>query len=136
MGIEASVGSGSSSYLLSYPVFQNVRLAISLCQLYGGYMAEIESEAEYIFVTDFIKPLVANESVVVSGSDEGHEGVWGFTNPGNGLYYLTWAPGQPDGGANENCLFLSPGKNRPLFSDGPCVGPDFFRFLCEVGPTN
>jgi len=130
---QASFSYGGSSYFLSRPSVSNYGDANSLCALYGGYLVELIDLQQYGNITKFLRAHVTT-NVAFGATDEGHEGQWTSMTSGAhiGMGYL-WAPGEPNGGTNENCMQLS--VSSGLFNDVPCYTPNNdwnFRFLCEI----
>jgi len=58
-------------------------------------------------------------------TDEGHEGTW-LTVTSQTPSFLTWAPGQPNGGTSANCALM----NNGLAYDWGC-GAYRYPFACE-----
>ena len=71
----------------------------------GGYLATIDSAAEY----QFLSWVMRARNAYVSGSDAASEGNWVLTdgpNAGQPAPYLPWSFGEPSG-VGQNCLALS-----------------------------
>ena len=70
--------------------------AVQLCIAIGGYLAEIESDAEY----NSILPLLEFEAKHwIAGSDKRIEGTFEFERSGVAMTYFKWAVDQPETGS-------------------------------------
>jgi hypothetical protein len=72
----------------------------------GGYLATVDSAAEYQFLSWVLRA----RNAYVSGSDAANEGTWVLTdgpNAGRSALYLPWSFAEPSGGVGQNCLVLS-----------------------------
>ncbi|CAL1530128.1 unnamed protein product [Lymnaea stagnalis] len=124
-------------YLLSKIAdFVSAPVAQESCELYGGYLAEIEDDDELQFVQNFFKTRskIDFKFVLIGGTDEGHENVWVYQRDGRAMTYTKWALGEPVGGVTNNCLFLGSERNW-LMAASPCLVlvEDYNpRYLCEV----
>ncbi|KAH9500431.1 nucleolar pre-ribosomal-associated protein 1 [Bulinus truncatus] len=97
--------------------------AQAVCELYGGYLVELDSHEEYIFVRDFIQHINVTPLVMTGATDADQEGIWV-----NQHYNATagqtfdWAPGEPKDGSANNCQ---------------CYGqPSFLLYDCNCDFTN
>ncbi|XP_059146630.1 uncharacterized protein LOC131934586 [Physella acuta] len=104
-----------------------------VCNTFGGYLVEIDSEQEYNFI---IQNLPANEGYsffYVGATDFGHENVWIYVHTNTSVTYLNWRPGDPDGRNVQNCLTLF--TPTWLMADAEC---SYTReslnmgYICEV----
>merc|ERR1711887_512820 len=109
-----------SSYLFSEDV-NTWQDAAEMCELFGGYLAKIDSMAENYCIVEYAHSLLP-------ASIEGvhRQGLHGD--------YLTWQPSwntawnngaeypQPDGGTGQNCFGLTLGasRNSGKWWDDPC----------------
>merc|ERR1711970_815784 len=127
-----------SSYLFSEET-DTWHDAAEMCELFGGYLAQIDSMAENYCLVDYANSLVPASTNGVpfwhSTNDIDSEGVHR-----QGLYgeYLTWQPSwndvgypEPDGGTAANCFgfYLGPSKNSGKWWDAPCTTQK--RYICE-----
>lgn len=73
-----------------------------------GYLATITTSQEQNFVASSF-PQILPEYVWLGATDEASEGVWQWITdePWN---YTNWAPGEPNGGTNQNCLDFADGS--------------------------
>ena len=119
-----------SQYLLSKSRQQNVNLCQFICTVHGGYLAEVDSEAELTFLRNFIRPLLQNDNeypdVFVGATDHGHKGTFKFMQNENKPVYTNWG-GFPSNG--YDCLILAKNSDY-LMNDYDCN--EATRFLCEV----
>ena len=120
-------------YLLSHGVMNSQAFSNAFCQLFGGYLAEIDDEDEWNFVYDFLFNQNNNPGklwTMLGATDEGHEGVgqWEWLEFNTPMTSQHWMAGEPNGGTTENCLFVGPNG----YIDKACVNTDVTRFLCEV----
>lgn len=119
-----------SKYLLSKTRQQNVNLCQFMCTVHGGYLAEVDDEAEMNFLRDFIRPLLVNDNeypdVFIGATDHGHKGVFKFMQNENKPVYTNWG-GFPSNG--YDCLILAKNSDY-LMNDYDCN--EATRFLCEI----
>ncbi|CAL1530129.1 unnamed protein product [Lymnaea stagnalis] len=109
------------------------------CELYGGYLAEIDDDDELHFVQNFIKTRsnIDYRMVLIGGTDDGHEHVWYYQRDGRAMTYTNWAPGQPIVDPTTNCVYLWADFSW-LMDDYHCFQLDRTfnpRYLCEVPET-
>ena len=132
--MESQTNYGGHAYFLSRPVTWNTHRADSWCRLFGGYLVEVNSQAEYQFVWDWVKGNNFGEWVFISGSDEGHEGHYTYFHSGRPVDYFSWSINEPNQGTSGNCLHFNINRSAGMF-DGVCNdfksnnGPA--RFICE-----
>ena len=115
-------------YFISRPVVRNVATAASVCAYRNAYLAEVNDQNEAGFLFSFVQREAGDIPVAVGATYVGHTGVWEFLTSGTPVTYFHWGPGQPSRGKGDNCMFLS---DKSVMSDGPCVGLDMVRFVCE-----
>ncbi|XP_005111903.1 girdin [Aplysia californica] len=132
--LHASTNDRGRHYLLSKKTSVYVFEANRLCQLHGGYLAEVNDWHEFYFLANFVHTHSYDYTYAMLGaSDEGHDGRWTFLTSRTGMSTLVWANHEPDGGTTANCLFLGAGMQRMY--DGQCHEYSSsweVRFLCEV----
>uniref|UniRef100_A0A2C9KHD1 C-type lectin domain-containing protein n=1 Tax=Biomphalaria glabrata TaxID=6526 RepID=A0A2C9KHD1_BIOGL len=124
-------------YLLSresvffYPTF-----AQSLCALHGGYLVEVNTQAEFDFLKQFIRTYGSHfEHVYTGGTDENHEGVWLYRHSQTPVVPF-WAPGEPNNdnkNFDENCEEFHKDLQWSM-NDLQCSFPNstVSGFICEV----
>ncbi|XP_005103184.1 perlucin-like protein [Aplysia californica] len=137
----ASANYKGSHYFVTEQRYGNAQEANRLCQLYGGYLVEINDRQEFDFVTDFLfNQSVSHPEIIgawVGATDEGHEGSWRFMTSGGNMSTLVWQHLEPSGGAGENCMNIEiPFK---VMNDYPCFRGDGMHLqaiLCEIPHRN
>lgn len=125
---------GGHRYYLSKPSLRDIAKYDSICRLFGGYLVEIDSQAEYDFVWDFV--VVKNKIIYLAlgATDLGQEGVWKFLHSGKSVVFHKRGDGLT-GGLTSNCMELW--KEFSGFVDEPCYGYNNRKrlesnFLCEI----
>ena len=86
-------------------------------------LVEIWTEAQLDFIRMELRMLAANEggnSWWTSGTDVGREGSWNWAPSSASVGDFIWHSNQPDGGFDQNCLYLSPTYDY-LGNDYPCT---------------
>jgi hypothetical protein len=98
------------------------------CASQGGHLASIHSSAENDFLCQEVNAF-SHDKCWIGLSDEAVEGdfVWTDATPTD---YLDWAPGEPNGGRNENCGQLDRYYPDETWNDEPC--DEALRFICEL----
>ena len=114
------------TYFLSAPVTINVFAMESTCQIYGSHLVFVNNAEEFQFLTGFIKDANYVKETVALGT-------WLFLDRPDRLTYFDWAVGQPDGDAEEKCLFLRYDVSGYKMYDDACHAEVFGRFVCETG---
>ncbi|XP_059146608.1 uncharacterized protein LOC131934566 [Physella acuta] len=126
-------------YLLSNRLYTyQVETAETMCELFGGYLVEIDSTDEHLFLINFLTTESTNVDIItaLTGlSDEQHENVWVHKHSKTVARYTNWLANNPDGGRSENCVVLF--QPSWLMVDEPCsiTRSDFalkLTYLCEV----
>jgi len=118
-------------YAMSTLTLTNIAASSFKCRLSGGYLAEIDNEEEFNFVKKFIDQHDAKSKyVALGGTDEHHEGNWTSLESGQPLNFTKWYLTNPDGGKNENCIYLA--KQFTSMFDWVCDYPSEQKFLCEI----
>ncbi|CAL1546030.1 unnamed protein product [Lymnaea stagnalis] len=115
----------------------SVAVAQESCELYGGYLAEIDDADELLFVQNFIK---SNRNVdfilvLIGGTDEGHEKHWVFERTGRNVTFTKWDPGYPSVDTRSNCLYLRADLYLWIMGDNVCFRTDSnynSRYMCEL----
>ena len=116
-------------YLLSRKIRVNFEQHDITCRQLGGYLVEIDDKDEYDALVNFLSYL-DKEFVMLSGTDEGHEGRWNYFRSERHVTYLKWGSNEPNNGDTWNCLELYTGDM--LMKDYPCLDSAKYRFLCEI----
>ncbi|XP_067676708.1 perlucin-like [Haliotis asinina] len=111
----------------------------SFCEELGGYLVEIQSEKESIFVTNFLNDLVVKNGVWLGGNDLMAEGHWVWDKSEMPFNYTNWNPSEPDqsSAGEQDCLSVWKRGNYQ-WADHYCNRPDLAA-ICErdfVGCTN
>lgn len=118
-----------SLYLLSRADMGHVYMAQFICFVQGGYLAEINSAAEFRNVRAFVKGQLNQTSDVIvwlGASDQRVESKWELMYNRGGAVYLEWG-GFPSTG--YDCLVLS--STTDFFMNDQRCGENG-RVLCEV----
>ena len=107
-----------------------------LCELQGGYLAELQDKDEYDQVVDFITQNMhePKRRTIVAGTDEESEGIWRYSRTGNPISYTQWARNYPrhSRGSVYNCLMLATETSPVLMYDSTCVSNGRIQFVCEI----
>ncbi|KAL5005711.1 hypothetical protein ScPMuIL_016869 [Solemya velum] len=110
------------------------------CISAGGYLIEIESEAENNFVAGQIQEMEKQMNYWIGGTDEFSEGSWRWSYSGRAMVYTDWYYYQPDNARGENYGMPYLGtQNHAMLSiewSGTFMWDDNFakiptKFLCE-----
>ena len=122
----------TSFYLLSEALPVDVNKFQTLCNQAGGYLAEMNTAAEFQYVSEFIRQAqVGITRIYIGVTDRGEEGVWRYMTSGQTLTFAKWGVGEPDDGDQVNCGVLHTGDDLVMY-DFYCHTDDKYRFLCEV----
>ncbi|KAK0065363.1 C-type lectin domain family 4 member K [Biomphalaria pfeifferi] len=131
---------GRRYWLTKDYAFTNIVEAQRTCELYGGYLAEINSDREFCFIRDqLLVPRTSHYDAAITGaSDEESEGVWINSHSGTRLTAPNWGPGEPNNfKGNEHCQ--SYGKQGPIWvmNDLPCYKDRLVKvgFICEISDS-
>ncbi|XP_052274208.1 perlucin-like protein isoform X1 [Dreissena polymorpha] len=89
---------GQSCYLISHDQEQ-WNNAESICELFGGYLAEIQNAAEYNFIQSQVN--TTQKNFWVGGSDIENEGTWIWMASMTPLSYAKWEAGEPNSDHNR-----------------------------------
>ncbi|KAK0067482.1 neurogenic locus Notch protein [Biomphalaria pfeifferi] len=91
----------NSQYYLSKFIVLNVKAAISKCGSLGGYLMEVNNEAEW----NLAHELAVNTTVdraYIAGSDESKENLWIYPRTKLNMTFTKWMSGQPDNHTHWN----------------------------------
>uniref|UniRef100_A0A2C9KPM3 C-type lectin domain-containing protein n=1 Tax=Biomphalaria glabrata TaxID=6526 RepID=A0A2C9KPM3_BIOGL len=107
--------------------------AVMLCGMFDGYLAEIDTEAEYNYLRDHMFKPSSFDYVVTGATDEKNEGVWINRCSQSRATFFNWGIQQPQGGRLENCQSFAR-YDSWLQHDFRCsvVTEGQVGFLCEV----
>ncbi|CAL1527814.1 unnamed protein product [Lymnaea stagnalis] len=125
---------GSRYYLSPASSIIVMKEAERQCELLGGYLTEVESEDEYLFIKNFVKTFQGYDDIYLGGNDENSENTWVNTYSKTPVKYIKWGQHQPDQGRSSNCLSLWK-YNDWTMADVKCyqgVAEMKVGYLCEV----
>ncbi|XP_059146627.1 uncharacterized protein LOC131934584 [Physella acuta] len=124
-------------YLLSKTTrFSNSTNEESVCNFFGGYLLEIDTEEEHNFIITNVTSLAHGFARVhFSPTNEGHLNVWKNRHSNTTVTYFKWDTGYPTMASNLNCLILSP--PTWLMREEYCnyFSEEYSGYICEV-PLN
>merc|ERR1711962_269479 len=80
--------------------------ANEFCYNQGGELVEIRHVEEMDFVISYLQQLETKYDWWTAGIDAGREGRWIWPSSWSTVDSYVWAAGQPNGGADSNCLLL------------------------------
>ncbi|XP_059179008.1 uncharacterized protein LOC131958138 [Physella acuta] len=107
--------------------------AAAECNLFGGYVAEIDSDAEHKFI---IEHLLATEHylcVAIGAKFDVNENIWINTHSNTTVTYFNWLPGKPDRVPFADCLCLLPPAWFMHEMQCSFSGTDYsIGYICEV----
>ncbi|PVD27907.1 hypothetical protein C0Q70_10482 [Pomacea canaliculata] len=103
--------------------------AASLCMVFGGHLAEINSRDENIFVRN----MISSHNVFFSWlgiNDIARDGQWVLSSSGQPLTYWNWVAGEPNNahGVTEACGGM---YRDGRWNDDECVRSRTFTSVCE-----
>ncbi|KAI8796235.1 hypothetical protein BgiBS90_004002 [Biomphalaria glabrata] len=129
---------GSRYYLPRDLDVLQVTWAQATCELYGGHLAEIDSNEEFHFVRNFLVSKNLFDVVVTGANDEEKEGTWIYNRNKAPLKVFNWATTEPNSGRIANCQCFWKGGNWYM-ADARCVyfnnKPNdgyVYSYLCEM----
>merc|ERR1712002_89299 len=76
------------------------------CFNQGGELVEIRQPQEMEFVINYLQQIETKGDWWTAGIDAGREGRWIWPSSWSPVESYVWHPGQPNSGANANCLKL------------------------------
>ena len=105
-----------------------------ICRVYGGYLANIDSEQEQLYVSSYLTRLGKTSftpgTFWLGASDLQTEGVWSWTRGNDRFQYKYWQVGEPNNeGGNENCLAFGHSTGFK-WNDINCQNK--LNFICEL----
>ncbi|RUS88255.1 hypothetical protein EGW08_003957 [Elysia chlorotica] len=100
------------------------------CELMGGYLLELDDEAEKLYTLDLAKKIGGDARFALGGNDVATEGTWVYYHSKKPVPSdVQWLPGEPNNhAAGENCMAFRMTHNG--LNDFPC-GQNA-RFICEL----
>ena len=120
-------------YFLSRPAAWDEAASENMCEVYGGYLVEINDQDEWKFVVNLLNNNSVSHWTVIGASDMETEGAWTFVHSGLLATYLNWAPGQPQNYAHKDCLYISyTDPSHRQMHDGTCQQDSVQRYVCEI----
>ncbi|KAK7005233.1 perlucin [Biomphalaria glabrata] len=124
---------GRRYYLSFRPYLHTVQDAHFRCQMYGGYLTEIDDSDEFEFVRNFLKNQKERNyfEIFIGANDEENEGRWVYPYSNRTAPYLYFRTGQPDGGrgANNLCFW----RDGDFYMSDCILYPNQdWGFLCEI----
>ncbi|KAH9500689.1 hypothetical protein Btru_076260 [Bulinus truncatus] len=130
----SDVYKGRRYYLSQQDPISRSEQSMTICVLYGGYLAEIGDVDEFNFIKSFIKQFNGYRLVLIGGTKEVTNSVWKYRQSGTLVpTFLVKIRNYP----NSNCLYLYDGVEWFAVDDN-CyyTNPNYpTRFLCEL-PDN
>uniref|UniRef100_A0A2C9KFP9 C-type lectin domain-containing protein n=1 Tax=Biomphalaria glabrata TaxID=6526 RepID=A0A2C9KFP9_BIOGL len=125
---------GKQYLLIKNQLYITANLAEVLCGVFGGYLAEVDSEEEFRFIRDNLLALRLFPHIITGATDERQEGVWINRHSKTPAKFINWGPGQPSSGTRENCQSYATNGNTWYMNDLTCtVDTDItVGFICEV----
>jgi len=104
------------------------------CKDVDGYLAEIDTQAEYDFIMEFLSQNVpgGRETALVGGSDQTTEGQWvGMTSQAP-MTFFSWYSDYGTRGTGKDCMYLVWNSRDQGMHDWKCQDTKLRRFVCEV----
>ncbi|XP_055867114.1 uncharacterized protein LOC106064661 isoform X3 [Biomphalaria glabrata] len=123
---------GKRYMLIKNQLYITANLAEVLCGVFGGYLAEVDSEEEFRFIRDNLLALGLFPHIITGATDEKQEGVWINRHSKTPAKFINWGPGEPNGGTRENCLSYTIYGNNWYMNDLFCTADIAVGFICEV----
>ncbi|KAH9490616.1 hypothetical protein Btru_033829 [Bulinus truncatus] len=130
----SDVFEGRRYYLIRHAASFTQSSAQDVCRMYGGYLAEIDTNEEFNFVRKFLATNPNYKLVMTGGSDEEEEGKWVNIHSKTPLKVFNWSPAMPFLGRKGNC--------QCFWDQGDWYMPDCFctmrsivvnfRYICEI----
>ncbi|XP_059178900.1 uncharacterized protein LOC131958028 [Physella acuta] len=107
----------------------------AVCEMFGGYLVEIDSTDEFTFLGTFLNNHTEFKWVFTGVNDEQIENQWVNKNAGTvASSYFQFYPGEPNGGRGENCLSVDHSSGWSMI-DLPCIFKWIafgLGFICEI----
>lgn len=129
-GYHVSACTNGSFYLLpNDPSPRDENAEIADCEKHGGYLVEINNEAEYDFVANFASTNGETGWFMIGGTDAATDGTWVFQHSGEPVTFFKWGQNEPDSDPKFNCLNMKDGYGM---SDVACAYATDVRYVCEL----
>ncbi|KAK6972710.1 nucleolar pre-ribosomal-associated protein 1, partial [Biomphalaria glabrata] len=130
---------GHKYYLSSSPMrLFNYTKAQLICGEFGGYIAELDSHEEYLFVTSYIENYInSNLNTWIYTGAIVQNGVWINSHSAAAETTFDWSPGQPTSSREANCQCFLPSSILALgscncFDSVPGDVNDKNSYMCEI----
>ena len=111
----------------------NLTLAEKICSVYGGYVVEIDDQAEFDFLVNFTSANNITNDVFIGITDRGHEGSWVYLTSDLPVTFTKWWGGTPTIHYSQSCAYIS--YRDKLMRDYVCEASSArYRdlFVCEM----
>ncbi|XP_059146625.1 uncharacterized protein LOC131934582 [Physella acuta] len=121
-------------YYLSYNLkILQVESAEAMCALFGGYLVEIDTADEHVFITQFLTANATFDRVLTGIMSEGTSHVWMNRHSNTTAQHLHWFNGYPKLGDKANCVYLWHSDWEMYNAMCDMAMNDFLgAYLCEV----
>ncbi|XP_059150132.1 uncharacterized protein LOC131936983 isoform X1 [Physella acuta] len=129
-----SVRDRNTTYSVSRNGYQNVDFGEILCQMYGGYLVEIDDAREYGVVQGLLNNTKYVLKQIYTGIyKESPTGTFKFRHSQKRPQFFNWSTGQPQDHTGENCVFLNPTNNYTMYITGCSTtnGAASIQAICE-----
>jgi len=119
-------------YLLNDPTKVSSAAAQTVCQGYGGYIAEVNDSEEYHFIQHMLTDKFGSTDTWthLGATDVGHEGSWTYLTSGSPVTFEDWGPSTSKS-SNYNCMYLHLQGGKWQMEDGGCKEATH-AVLCEM----
>ncbi|XP_033728805.1 C-type lectin domain family 17, member A-like isoform X2 [Pecten maximus] len=99
------------------------------CQSQNSELVAVESQAENDFLLRYIQRFrcAFNNQFWIDATDMVMEGVWQWASTLETLSYFNWAPNEPNGIDNEDCIIVK--QDDGMWNDLACFNRRYF--VCE-----
>ncbi|XP_050334321.1 C-type lectin 37Db-like isoform X1 [Bactrocera neohumeralis] len=111
---------GSKYYFINESLKMNWFSSSYYCRSYGGELANIESDAEFLALQNYILARKIESRLWFDGNDLAKEGKFDSHTTGRPLIFTKWSPGNPNNWNNEDCLDLYLYNKILLMNDNNC----------------
>ncbi|XP_017771143.1 PREDICTED: C-type lectin 37Da-like isoform X2 [Nicrophorus vespilloides] len=123
---------GNKTYYLEVNNQINWHNAYLACKQYNMELINIDSDAEFDYIREFINSLTTAQKLNfwTSGNDLGTEGEYKWMSNGRRVFSNRWHKGQPDNyGGLEDCIHFWHVSNVYLLNDSTCASN--MAFICQ-----
>ena len=119
------------AYYIHDPTYMSHNSANDWCKSIGGYLAEINDDAEFKFVSNLLTNLQLK--VELGEVDERQNGHWKGMTSQDDMTYFSWYPGTPVRRPGFNCLWMQYRSDKGwLMYDSKCYTSTLIQFVCEI----